>query len=40
MVYKFFDEKLSATRARSETLATRNKFAGGVVISEIMSNQE
>ena len=29
MVYKYSDEKSSAMRAWSETLALRNKFAGG-----------
>ena len=36
MVYKFFDKKSSAMHAPSETLATRNNFAG----SEIISNKE
>ena len=40
MVYNFFDKKLSATCAWSETLAIQNKFPGGAVKSEIMSNQE
>ena len=38
MVYKSFYKKLSA--ARLETLAMWNKFAGGAVKSEIISNQE
>ena len=40
MVYKFFDKKASAVRARSETLATRNKFAGSGIKNENISNKE
>ena len=45
MVYKFFDKKVSgantfATREWSETLATWNKFAGGVAKSEVIWKQE
>ena len=43
MVYKFFDKKTSATRARSETLATRateSKFAGRGIKNENISNKE
>ena len=36
----FFDNKTSATRARSETLATRNKFAGSGFKNENISNKE
>ena len=31
---------LCATRAQSDNLATQNKFAGGDIKNEIMSNQE
>ena len=34
MVYKCFDKKTSATRARSKTLATRNKFASSGIKNE------
>ena len=45
VVYKFFDKKTSATRARSETLrlenlATRNKFGVSGIKNEDMSGQE
>ena len=40
MVYKFFDKKISATRAQSETLATENKFAGSCIKNENISNNE
>ena len=40
MVYKFFDKKTSATRAQSESLDTRNKFAGGAIKNENMSNKQ
>ena len=40
MVYKFINEMLCATRAQSDNLATQNKFAGGDIKNEIMSNQE
>ena len=39
-VYKYFDKKASAMRTRSKILATWNKFAGGVVKSEIMPNRD
>ena len=40
MVYKFFDKK-STSLPRSETLATRDKFAfGGAIKNENMSNKE
>ena len=44
MVYKCFDKKsssanASATRTRSETLATQNKFEGGGIKNENISNQ-
>ena len=39
-VYRFFDKKSSAARARSETLATRNKFAGSGIKNENISNKE
>ena len=36
MVYKFFDKKTAATRTRSETWATQNKFDGsGIKIENI-----
>ena len=38
--YKSFDEKTSATHARSETLATQNKFAGSGVKNKNISNKE
>ena len=37
MVYKFFGKITFATRARSESLATQNKFAGGTIKNENMS---
>ena len=40
MVYKFFDQKSSATRAHSENLTTQNKFAGSAVKNEIALNQK
>ena len=40
MVYKLIDKKTSAMRARSENLATRNKFAGSGIKNENMSNKE
>ena len=45
MVYKVFNKKSSganafAMRARSMTLAMRNKFSDGAVKGDIMSNQE
>ena len=40
MVYKSFDEKTSATHARSETLATQNKFAGSGIKNKNISNKE
>ena len=40
MVYKFFDKKISATRAQSETQATENKFAGSCIKHENISNNE
>ena len=39
--YKFFDIKTSATRARSETLATRDKSAStGAIKNGNMSNNK
>ena len=40
MVYNIFDKKTSATRVRSETLATRNKFADSGIKNKNMSNQQ
>ena len=40
MVYKYSDKKSSTTSAWSESLALRNKFAGGADKSENMLNQE
>ena len=40
MFYEVFDKKSSATRAWSETLATRNKFAGNSIKNENISNKE
>ena len=40
MVYRCFDEKTSSTRARSETLAKRNKFASSGIKNENISNNE
>ena len=40
MVYKLFDKKMSDTHECSETIATQNKFAGGTIKNEIMSNKE
>ena len=40
MVYKCFDKKASATRARSETLATQNKFSGSGIKNENMTDQQ
>ena len=40
IVYTFFDKKYSATPARSETLATWNKFSGVGVKNKNMFNQE
>ena len=37
MVYKFFGKITFATRARSENLATQNKFAGRTIKNENMS---
>ena len=36
----FLIKKTSATRAQSETLATRNKFAGSGIKNENMSDQQ
>ena len=38
--FKFFHKKTSATGARSEILATRNKFAGSDIKNENMSDQQ
>ena len=40
VVYKFFDKKTSPSRSRLNTLATWNKFEGGAVKNENMSNLE
>ena len=40
VVYKFFDKKSFAACARSQTLATRNKFAGGAIKKDNISNKE
>ena len=40
VVYKFFNKKSFAARARSQTLATRNKFAGGAIKKDNISNKE
>ena len=40
VVYKFFDKKTSALRTRSDTLASRNKFAGGGIENVNISNKE
>ena len=40
MVYKFFDKKTSATRARSKTLAAQNKFVDTGIKNENMSDQQ
>ena len=40
MVYRCFDEKTSSTRARSETLAKRNKCASSGIKNENISNNE
>ena len=40
MIYKLFNKNSSATRAQSETLAMRNKFAAGAIKDIIIFNKE